>query len=131
MDDSFAPNSTNDFKPADAGSMVRVVAGMLLVAVALALGSWLVFSVIGLLQAESLPPLVKLLQPKEPIQMAMPQGKVNFPAELFAMSGYAVVCVVYAIVASLTGHLLKGGVSLLQPEQNDLLRRLVTRLEKK
>ena len=51
MDDSFAPNSTNEFKPADTGAMVRVVAGMLLVAVALALGSWLVFSVIGLLQA--------------------------------------------------------------------------------
>lgn len=94
-------------------SSLRTSVGVLLLGFGLIPGSWIVFSLLGLLSAETPPDLVTALTPAGDnlVVLGMPEGEMTIPSEVFTAIGYLITCFVYVIIMSLTSTLIKGGVA--------------------
>lgn len=111
---------------------IRRFFGLLLLLFGVGIAVWILVSLIGLLTSDSTPALVSAVVPaaNQPVILELPDGKITLPREVFAPLGYLLVSFIYAIGAGLSGVLINGGTSLLQPDLAKLIRRTVEQLER-
>ena len=91
--------------------------GAVLLLAGLLIGGWVVYSIAGLVTAETPPPVVAAVTPASdaPVELGTPEGPVTIPDEVFLPVGYGILCVLYAIAAGVSGTMIRGGVALLRP----------------
>lgn len=117
----------------DYGAMIRVGIGAVLLGFGVIVAIWVLSTVFEVLNAEAIPPLVKLLTPDadKAVEFGLPEGKFSIPPEFFAPLGYLLVCFLLSILVGVSIAAINGGASLLQPDTTQLLRQLIDQLHEK
>lgn len=117
----------------DESALLRRILGTILLTLGTALGLAVVMVIYYLLVDEIEVPLLQRLLPAslEARSITFAQGgRLELPPSLFISSSYIVVLMLLAVVASIARGFIAGGVQLLQPDLELLMRKLLRQRQK-
>jgi hypothetical protein len=114
-------------------SLLRDAVGLAVLGFGLIVAAWVIVSLIGMLDAEKPPGIIAAVMPADdkPVTLGMPEGQFTLPAQIFVPIAYLLACFIHAILATIAGMMISGGVSLLQPDMARILRRYMDRMDRK
>ncbi len=107
-------------------STVRVVLAIILIALAIPLGIWVLTIVNGVINDTKTPAILQVVNPNgnKPVYIETPAGKTELPSQLFTVMSYMVLCFFLFIPTTITIALIKSSVALLNPDLKSQLRDL-------
>lgn len=111
---------------------IRIGLAIVLLALAIPLGIWVLSLVNASINGEKTPAIVaKILpDPNIPAEINTPSGKVEFPKPFFGIMSYFIFYLFLIIPTTFAIAMLKGSISLLSPDLTKQFRRLVDTLSK-
>jgi hypothetical protein len=115
------------------GSTVRTAIAIVLLALAIPLGVWVLTIVNATIKDKETPALLQKVYPEEdkPVTINTPNGKIELPPQVFKGFSYMVLFMFLLIPTSIATALLKGSISLLKPDlTTKMMRGLVESLVK-
>jgi len=111
---------------------VRIGLAIVLVALAIPLGIWVLTIVNGTISDTKSPAILQKINSiaDKPVYINTPAGKTELPPQLFTVLSYMVLCFFLFIPTTIAMALLKGSISLLRPDLTYQLRRLIESVTK-
>jgi len=111
---------------------VRIGLAIVLVALAIPLGIWVLTIVNGTITDTKSPAILQKINTSvgTPVYINTPAGKTELPPQLFTVLSYMVLCFFLFIPTTIAMALLKGSISLLRPDLTYQLRRLIESVTK-
>ena len=116
-----------------AGSPARTAIAIVLLALAIPLGIWVLTIVSATIKDTDRPAILQKVYPDEdkPVVINTPTGKIELPAQVFKGFSYMILFMFLLIPTSIAMALLKGGITLLKPDlTTKMMRGLVESLVK-
>jgi hypothetical protein len=100
------------------GSTTRTAIAIVLLALAIPLGIWVLTIVNTTIKDKETPALLQKIYPEEdkPVTINTPNGKIELPAQFFKGFSYMVLFVFLLIPTTIATALLKGSITLLKPD---------------
>jgi hypothetical protein len=113
-------------------STARIVIAVVLIALAVPLGIWVLTIVNSSINDTKTPAILQKINSSvaNPVYINTPAGRTELPPQLFTVLSYMVLVFFLMIPTSIAIALLKGGVSLLNPDPTRQLRRFIDSLRK-
>lgn len=115
------------------GSTARTFIAIVLLALAIPLGIWVLTIVHATIRDTEKPALLQKIYPDEdkPVTINTPNGKIELPSQVFKGFSYMVLFMFLLIPTSIATALLKGGITLLKPDlTTKMMRGLVESIVK-
>jgi hypothetical protein len=111
---------------------VRIGVSLVLLALAVPLGIWVINSVNATINGEEIPPIVQKIIPDEttPVDINTPAGKIELPKKFFNGFSYFILYLFLLIPTTIAIALVKGSVALLSPDISRQMRQLVESIRK-
>lgn len=111
---------------------VRIGVAIVLLALAIPLGIWVINSVNTTINGAEIPPIVQKIVPDEamPVDINTPSGKIELPKKFFNGFSYFILYLFLLIPTSIAIALIKGSVALLSPDLSKQLHQLVESIKK-
>lgn len=111
---------------------VRVGMAIVLLALAVPLGIWVINAVNTTINGAEIPPIVQKIIPDEttPVDINTPGGKIELPKKFFNAFSYFILYLFLLIPTSIAIALIKGSVALLSPDISRQMRQLVESIRK-
>jgi hypothetical protein len=111
---------------------VRIGLAIVLIALAIPLGIWVLTIVNGTITDTKAPAILQKINSivDTPVYINTPAGKTELPPQLFTVLSYMVLVFFLMIPTTIALALLKGSISLLRPDLTYQLRRLIESVTK-
>lgn len=115
------------------GSTARTLIAIVLLALAIPLGIWVLTIVSATIKDTDRPAILQKICPEDdkPVDINTPGGKIELPPQIFKGFSYMVLFMFLLIPTSIAMALLKGSITLLKPDlTTKMMRGLVESLVK-
>jgi hypothetical protein len=115
------------------GSPARTLVAIVLLALAIPLGIWVLTIVHATIKDTKKPAILQKIYPEEdkPVAINTPSGKIELPEQLFRGFSYTILFMFLLIPTSIAMALLKGSITLLKPDlTTKMMRGLIESLIK-